>query len=163
MASLNVPVPGRVERVAADVEPELLPFERRRERHTLVAKRFESESLGALESDLRPVLASVRPFELSVTGVDYFAAPTRGAGPVVYLVVESPGLRRLHDRLVERFGGIEGLEGDDYVPHVTLARGGDVADAERLARALDPVTWTASRLDVWSGEYREVVSRIDLR
>jgi len=162
VASLNVPVPGRIERVAADLEPRLLPFDRIRERHTLVAKRFEAASVGALEADLRPALAGVAPFEVSVTGVDCFEAPTRGTGPVVYLAVESPGLRRLHDRLVEQFGAVEGLEGDDYVPHVTLARGGDAADAERLSGPLDPVTWTASRLVVWSGEYREAVSRIDL-
>jgi 2'-5' RNA ligase len=166
VASLNVPVPGRVERAAAAVEPWLTPFERVRDRHTLVAKRFETEDVHALEADLRPFLARVRPFEVRVAGVDYFETPTRGRGPVVYLAVESPDLRRLHAALADEFGAVEGLEGDDYVPHVTLARGGSVADAERLvasATPFDPVTWTASRLDVWSGRYRETVSRIDLR
>ena len=164
MASLNVPVPGRVERVAADLEPRLTPFEAVRDRHTLVAKRFETEDVHALEADLRPRLADVRPFEVAVTGVDYFETPTTGRSPVVYLVVESPGLRRLHEMLAEEFGPIPGLEGDDYVPHVTLARGGRVDDADRLADAsVDPVSWTASALHVWSGRYRETVSRIALR
>jgi 2'-5' RNA ligase len=163
VASLNVPLPGRVERLAADLEPRLTPLERVRERHTLVAKRLDADATR-VESTVRPLLRDVRPFELSVTGVDYFETPARGRGPVVYLAVESPGLRRLHATLVDALGAIEGLEGDDYVPHVTLARGGSVADAERLAAtSLDPVTWTASRLTVWSGRYRETVSRIDLR
>ena len=115
-----------------------------------------------VEAEVRPLLRGVGPFELSVTGVDYFETPPRGSGPVVYLVVESPGLRRLHESLVDAFGGVEGLEGDGYVPHVTLARGGRIEDAERLAGPVDSVTWTASRLDVWSGEFREVVSRIAL-
>ena len=164
MASLNVPVPGRVERLAADFEPRLTPFETVRDRHTLVAKRFETEDVHALEADLRPLLARVRQFEIRVTGVDYFETPTTGRSPVVYLAVESSGLRRLHATLVEAFGALPGLEGDDYVPHVTLARGGSVDDAERLAATtVDSVSWTASRLDVWSGRYRETVSRIGLR
>jgi len=95
--------------------------------------------------------------------VDYFARPPRGPGPVVYLAVESPGLRRLHRRLVERFGAVPGLEGDDYVPHVTLARGGDPAAAERAAtRDVEPVAWTVSELEAWDAERREAIGRIDL-
>ena len=45
--SLNVPVPGKVRRVAGDLHPELVGFDRVRERHTLLAKRFDT----ALDDD----------------------------------------------------------------------------------------------------------------
>ncbi|MFB6302819.1 MAG: 2'-5' RNA ligase family protein [Haloferacaceae archaeon] len=160
MDSLNAPVPGAVERLASDLAPVLAPFDRQRERKSLVCKRFEAYVDRA---DVREALAGAPAVEARVTGVDYFARPLRGPGPVVYLAVESPGLRRIHDRLVDRFGAIPGLEGDEYVPHVTLARGGDEAAAERAAaRDVDPVTWTISRLDAWDVEYGERVGSISL-
>ncbi|MFB6130294.1 MAG: 2'-5' RNA ligase family protein [Salinigranum sp.] len=163
MYSLNVPVPGRVERLASDLLPRLSPFERVRERHTLVAKRFEESNLDRLRERLRGPLAGQPAFEARVTGVDYFDLPARGAGPVVYLAVESPGLGALHERLVDAFGAVEGIEGPEYVPHVTLARGGSLSDAERLAGLdVERVTWTVSRLALWSAEYREAVETIAL-
>ena len=167
MVSLNVPVDGRVKRLAADLRPRLAAFDRVRERHSLVCKRFESaDDAATLATELRTELAatSAPAFEAAVTGVDYFETPLRGPGPVVYLVVESPGLVQLHHRLVERFGAVEGMEGDDYVPHVTLARGGSVDDADRLVDAVDvdAVTWTVSRLHLWDQRYRERVATIGL-
>jgi hypothetical protein len=157
--SLNVPVPGRVRRVAADRRPELAAFDSVREDPSLVCKRFERPP-G--KRPLAAALAGTPAFEAAVTGVDFFAEPTSGAGPVLYLTVESPGLRDLHRRLVERFGAVPELEGDDYTPHVTLARGGARADAERLAGPIEPVTWTVSRLFAWNAAYRAPEREIPL-
>ncbi len=151
MDSLNVPVPGRVRRLAADRRPELAVFDSVREDPSLVCKRFERPPGKRALAD---ALAGTPAFEAAVTGVDFFAEPTSGTSPVVYLTVESPGLYRLHNGLVERFGAIPELEGDEYDPHVTLARGGTVADAERLAGPITPVTWTVSRLLAWNATYR---------
>ncbi len=164
MYSLNVPVPGTVSRVASDLHPRLVAFETVRDRHTLVAKRFGADDRDRLRERLRDALAGVSSFEARVSGVDYFERAAAGPSPVVYLAVESPGLLSLHDRLVRAFGAAEGLEGDDYVPHVTLARGGRVEDAEALAGvSVAPASWTVSELDLWSREYREPVESVRLR
>ena len=164
MYSLNVPVPGGVQRLAAELHPRLTAFDTVRERHTLVVKRLGDDSLARLRERLRPLLRDEPAFEARVTDIDFFERPTRGTGPVVYLAVESPGLVALHDRLCEEFDPIDGLEGDDYVPHVTLARGGSIADAEALADLdVDPVTWTVSALDLWSAELRESAATLRLR
>ena len=165
MYSLNVPVPGSVGRLANDLAPRLTPFDRVRARHSLVVKRFEDGTAPdhhALRERLRPVLRGTPAFELRIAGVDAFQAPPRGPGPVVYLAVESPGLRALHERLVEAFGAVEGLEGPGYVPHVTLARGGDVDDPAAVVGDVEPVTWTASSLDLWDARHRETVASIPL-
>ncbi|SFR32600.1 2'-5' RNA ligase family protein [Halogeometricum limi] len=170
MFSLNVPVHGRVRRLAADLHPELTPFDRVRERHSLVVKRFDTsldpdaDSLPHLRERLRETLRGVEPFEIRVDGIDFFERPTRGPGPVVYLTVKSPGLYDLHDRLCESFGTVAGLEGSEYTPHVTLARGGSVADAETLReRAVDEVRWTVDEVGVWDSRYRENAARIPIR
>jgi 2'-5' RNA ligase len=174
--SLNVPVPGEVRRVAGDLHPELARFDRIRERHTLLAKRFDTaldddaDSLSRLRERLRPLLAgrggaaAADGLDLRVTGLDYFEAPPRGPGPVVYLAVESPDLHALHRRLCAAFGAVAGLEGDGYVPHVTLARGGAVADAAGLIerRSIDPIAWTAGELHVYDSRYRETAARLPL-
>jgi 2'-5' RNA ligase len=161
--SLNVPVPGGVARLAADLAPQLSVFASVRDQHTLVAKRFESGTPATVRARLRETVAPVPAFEARTDGLGVFETPPRGAAPVVYLAVESPGLRRLHEALVAAFGAVEGLEGPDYVPHVTLARGGSLAAARRLAETDVPdVTWTVSQLDVWDPDYREVVGRIGL-
>lgn len=166
MYSLNVPVPGEVARLAEDLRPALLGFETIRERHTLVCKRLGEEPPGGLprlREQVRMALAGAPAFQARVSGIDYFERPPVGDGPVVYLAVESPGLRRVHDRLLEVFPPVDGLEGDDYVPHVTLARGGDVETARRLAdREVEPVTWTVSRLVLWDATYEEDVAAFAL-
>ena len=174
MFSLNVPVPGQVKRLAGDLHPELVRFERIRDRHTLLAKRFDTgldddaDSLPRLRERLRPLLrragAAAGGIDLRVTGLDYFETPTRGPGPVVYLAVESADLRALHRRLCDAFGPVAGMEGDDYVPHVTLARGGSVADAADLVegRTIDPVEWTAGELRIRDSRYREDAARLPL-
>ncbi|WP_411967605.1 2'-5' RNA ligase family protein [Haloferax sp. YSSS75] len=163
MYSLNVPVPGRVARLASDLFPYLAPFDRVRDRHTLVCKRFETSDPDHLRERLRQTLNGTPAFEAQITGIDFFERPPRGSAPVVYLSVESPGLEALHRRLVDEFGAIDGLEGDEYVPHVTLARGGEVADARAVAsREIDPVEWSVSQLDLYDGKFRESVTSISL-
>jgi len=164
--SLNVPVPGDVERLAEDLRPELLGFETVRERHTLVCKRLGDAPPGGvprLREQVRTALAGAPAFEARIAGIDYFVDPPLGEGPVAYLAVESPGLRRVHDRLLPEFSAVEAFEGDDYAPHVTLARGGDAAAARRLAeRDIEPVTWTVDELVVWDAKYEESVATFPL-
>jgi hypothetical protein len=123
------------------------------------------DALAALREDLRPLLSGTDPFDAAVTGVDVFDAPASGSRPVVYLAVESDGLVRLHRRLCAAYGAIEGIEGDDYVPHVTLARGGNPepgAVADLVAAEFDPIRWRVHALDVYDPEFREVAATIDL-
>lgn len=174
MFSLNVPVPGQLRRLAGDLHPELVRFDRIRERHTLLAKRFDTgldddaDSLPRLRERLRPLLRhsglTDGGIDLSATGLDYFETPPRGPGPVVYLAVESPDLHALHRRLCDEFGTVAGMEGEEYVPHVTLARGGSVADADDLVgrHAIDPVRWTAGELRIRDSRYREDAARLPL-
>ena len=173
MFSLNVPVPGQVARLASELHPELTRFERIRERHTLLAKRFDTgldddaDSLPRLRERLRPLLRShaAGSLDLRVTGLDYFETPPRGPGPVVYLVVESADLDALHRRLCESFGTVEGMEGEEYDPHVTLARGGRIADATDLIErtSIEPIAWTTEELRIRDSRYREDAARIPLR
>jgi 2'-5' RNA ligase len=175
--SLNVPVPPAAERLAADLHPQLVAFDRIRDRHTLVCKRFEADEADydRLRERLRVALSPTPAFEARITGIDAFETPTHGPGPVVYLAVESPGLHDLHRRLVASFGAVhDDLEGPAYVPHVTLARGGgeasgtpsspgDASAVERLrAVDIDPITWTVSELHLWSRARREAVWTVSL-
>lgn len=175
MFSLNVPVPGAVKQLATDLQPRLLDFEQVRDDHTLVVKRFpEAElanghpehQLATLQERLRPVISGLPAVEAKITGIDAFGQPPRGDGPVVYLRVESPGLHRIHRTLADTFGVVDGLEGDDYTPHVTLARGGATAAAaatEQLrTRAIDPVTWIVSELVIWDARHRQPAARFSL-
>lgn len=168
MASLNLPVPGDVRRLANDFHPRLTRFDSVRDDYTLVVKRLDGDAWRAdparIRERVRRVLDRTRPFRVSVTGVDVFIDPAAGTGPVVYLAVESPGLHRLHGRLCREFDPVESIEGEDYIPHVTLARGGRVDDAERLAaEPVDDVEWTASEAMVWDARYREAVDWFTLR
>jgi 2'-5' RNA ligase len=153
--SLNVPVPGRVSRLASDLAPDLAAFDRVRDRHTLVIKRLgnpEPEEYARIEQRSREALAGTRPFEARVEQVEQFAVPTAGPAPVVYLGIESPGLLAVHERMVEEFSRIDGLEGHEYTPHVTLARGGSREAASTITdRDIDPVTWTVNELVFWDG------------
>ena len=178
MFSLNVPVPGEVRRVAAELHPDLVGFDRIRDRHTLLAKRFDTaidddaDSLSRLRERLRPILrdhgraggGSTGGLALRVTGLDYFERPTSGPGPVVYLAIESPDLRALHRRLCGAFGAVAGMEDAAYVPHITLARGGQVADAADLVhrRSVEPIEWTAGELRIYDSRYREDAARVPL-
>jgi 2'-5' RNA ligase len=161
--SVDAPVPGRVAALADELSRDLAGFDRRRERHGLVLKRLGDRRPATVRGPLRRALAGTAPFALRVAEVGVFRDPPAGPAPVVYLAVESPGLRATHDRLVEAFGAVEGLEGEAYVPHVTLARGGDPAAADRLeGRTVGPVEWTAQRLVLFDATHRERAGELRL-
>jgi 2'-5' RNA ligase len=163
--SLDVPVPGGIERLAATLHPHLVGFDRVRERHTLVCKRFETADAdpNRLFERVRRALAGAPAIEARTAGIDWFAEPVRGPGPVVYVAIESPGLHDLHRRLVAAFDPIPDLEGDDYVPHVTLARGGPVERAHELASVeFEPTEWTVSELVLHDGRHGERVASLSL-
>jgi hypothetical protein len=174
--SLNVPLPPAVGRLAETLRAERSAFDRVRDRHTLVCKRFGADDVAnaptppsrpdafsRLREDLRPLLADMPPFEAAITGIDAFERPASGTGPVVYLAVESDALVRLHRRLCAAFDPVPAIEGDAYVPHVTLARGGSPDAAKRAVGGLDePIRWRAHALDLYDPEFREVAATIAL-
>lgn len=156
--SCNVPVPSAVSRLARGLAADLIDATPR-DRHTLVAKRLGDGDPRTFAREVREAIEGIPPFAARVDGVDLFRDPPTGTAPVAYLAVESPGLRRLHAALCERFDPIEGLEGDDYDPHVTIARGGD---AHRIAGREVDLEWTVDAVFVWSAGYGEAVERISL-
>lgn len=172
--SLNAPVPGDVRRLASDLQPRLVEFDRIRDDHTLVIKRFSEHELATgqpahrlatLQKRLRPVINGLPAVEAQITGIDTFEQPVRGDGPVVYLAVESPGLHRIHRTLIDAFSPVEKLEGSAYTSHVTLARGGRAAAAaaEQLRdRDIEPVAWTVSELVIWDARHRKPAARFSL-
>ncbi|QPV64601.1 2'-5' RNA ligase family protein [Halosimplex litoreum] len=167
MYSLNVPVPGTVAALARDLGTRLGTADVRvRGEHTLVAKRLgrgDAAAYHELEARAREALRGEAPFEVRVAGVDAFTDVPRGEGPVVYLAVESPGLESLHDRLCDRFDPVDDVEGDDYVPHVTVARGGSVQRAADLRETpIEPIDWTVERLQFWDAEHSQSVSAVSL-
>ncbi|MFB6087066.1 MAG: 2'-5' RNA ligase family protein [Haloarculaceae archaeon] len=164
MYSLNPPVPGDVARLATEVGRQL-PSARRRQRgeHTLVCKRLVGDATyHELEARARDAVAGFPPFEARVARIDCFEDPPTGTAPVVYLAVESPGLEALHRRLCDAFDPVEGFEGEGYVPHVTVARGGSLERARDMTGDIDPVEWTVSELVFWDAERDQSVSRISL-
>ena len=166
MYSLNVPVPGRVRRLANELHPQLAAFAHRPSDHTLLCKRLDATTPSErhrIQRQVREALAGLPPFAVRVTGIDYFENPTSGTSPVVYLAVESPGLDEAHDRLVAELGSIDGLGGDDYRPHVTLARDGRLEDAEVAAGVdVDPIEWTVDRLEFYDAHLEEPAGEIRL-
>jgi len=162
--SLNAPVPGRVAALAADLFPELVGFESIREEHSVLLKRLGDDEFSHLAERVRQELRGAPAVEARITGIDYFESPPRGSSPVVYLTVESPGLQQLHERLVDAFGAIDGLEGENYVMHVTLARGGGDIEAARalVEREIEPITWTITELRLWDAKHGEAARTIPL-
>ncbi|MFA9428135.1 2'-5' RNA ligase family protein [Natronorubrum sp. A-ect3] len=164
MYSVNVPVPGRVRTLANELYPDLVGFEHVREEHSCLLKRLgEADHVAQLQHRAHRALEGAPAVEAQITEINYFEDPPLGSAPVVYLAVESPGLESIHNDLTEAFEVVEGLEGDDYVPHVTLARGGDLETAKRLAdREIEPIKWTVNGLEFWDGTYKLPVSRVSL-
>jgi 2'-5' RNA ligase len=165
--SLNVAIPATVAALAGDLARELSRARARpRGEHTLVVKRLgggDHAAYARIEGRMRDVLRGTAPFAIRVTGVEQFETAVTGPSPVVYLAVESPGLRTLHERLCEEFDIVDGVEGDDYTPHVTVARGGTRAAADRLVeRELDPIEWTVEELVFHDAERGQSVSRVSL-
>lgn len=164
--SLNVPVPGQVKRHASDLEPDLYTFDRVRRTHTLGIKRLGERTpteYARLIPQVRRAISGTPPFEARVTEIDTFEEPSLGAVPVVYLAVEGRELRTLNARLSEIFEPIEGIDGEVYTPHITLARGGSVEERARLSeREIDPISWTVTELVLWDATYEEVATRFSL-
>ncbi|MFB6106517.1 MAG: 2'-5' RNA ligase family protein [Halobacteriaceae archaeon] len=162
MYSVNVPVPPAVQRLAGELAPSLAAFDSVRDEFSLVAKRLESAD-PAVEKRVRRELRDAPAFEARVARVGTFTEPTGGPGPVVYLDVESPGLRAVHERLASVVDPVGGVEGTDYTPHVTLARGGGEDAAERLdGRSVGPVTWTVTELALYDARHGERWGRVPL-
>lgn len=168
MYSVNVPVPNAVHEVARDLRPALTGFQRIRERHrqTLLLKRLPAddrrEYLDA-ERRAREALVGAPAVEARITGLGAFREPPTGSAPVLYLEVESPGLQQLHGMLVDEFGAVgEVLEGDEYEPHVTLARGDGPDLGPLLSREIEPITWTVEELEFYDATYYERISGLSL-
>jgi 2'-5' RNA ligase len=165
--SLNVPLPSDVPALATELAREL-PRARARTRgeHTLVLKRLGTGDRGVFQrrrERTREALAGAPAVDARVAGVDYFETPATGPAPVVYLAVESPGLEALHARLCERFDPVEGIEGDEYRTHVTIARGGAIDAAKRLTRRdVDPIEWTVSALHFFDADRGQRAGRLSL-
>jgi 2'-5' RNA ligase len=157
--SVNVPVPGEAVRLARGLAAECLTATPRRG-HSLVAKRLPDERFATMARQTRETLTGTEPFDARITGVDLFRDPPTGTAPVAYLVVESPELVRIHRRLCETFDPVPGFEGDEYDPHVTVARGGDAADL--LGRDIEPYEWTVERLALWHPGDEQTVESISL-
>jgi 2'-5' RNA ligase len=165
--SLNIQVPAPVAQLASNLARDLPgAHARTRDEHTLLVKRlggqdgFEAERLP---SRVRQAILGTAPFEVAVTGVEVFEEPETGTGPVVYLAVESPGLVALHERLCEEFEPVAHLEGDEYVPHVTIARGGDLGVAKSVAeREVEAVTFEVTDLVIWDAERSLATTRFSL-
>jgi len=167
--SVNVPVPPALRRLADDLAPELAAYEHVRDEFTLVLKRLgDPDSFNATEQRVREALAGAPAFEARVSELGAFRTPPVGPAPVLYLAVESPGIEQLHGRLCERFDPVPGMEGEAYVPHVTLARGIDAGPLNRdptsklVGRSVGPVTWDVTELRVRDGIYGETTARIPL-
>ncbi|MDZ7745160.1 MAG: 2'-5' RNA ligase family protein [Halobacteriales archaeon] len=156
MHSVNVPVPGDIVRLARGLASECLTATPRRG-HSLVLKRLPDERLQGMVREVRAVLSDTGPFEVRIDHVDLFRQPPTGTAPVAYLAVDSPGIDALHRELCQVFDPVEGFEGSEYDPHVTIARGGDAATLS--GRDIEPFEWTVDRLAVWHpGREMEVES-----
>lgn len=158
MYSLNVPVPSEVSKLARGLAAECLTATPR-DRHTLVAKRLDDRSPSALAGEVRRAITGLEPFSAHISGIDVFREPPTGRGPVAYLRVDAPELERLHTVLCDRFDAIGDIEGEAYVPHVTIARGGD---ADRLAGREVSAEWTVDSLLIWAADYGEPTERLSL-
>ena len=163
MYSLNVPVPSHVAALAAQIAAQIPGARpRRRGEHTLVVKRLGTTDPHRLSARAREAVSGVQPFEIRVDRVEQFSAPPTGSAPVVYLAVDSREIAALHERLLAEFSPAEEIEGAAYVPHVTVARGGDEDVVEQATGAVEPVAWTVTELVVWDGTYQEPIERIAL-
>ncbi|MFB6267711.1 MAG: 2'-5' RNA ligase family protein [Halodesulfurarchaeum sp.] len=169
MYSLNVPLPESVRDLADDLRPSLSGFESVRESRdrTLLLKRLpatDRRELLDVEAVARDALADADPVEARIDGLDAFWDPPFGRGPVVYLAVESPGLQDLHRRLVDALGAEPDVEGDDYIPHVTLARGGDPSAVRGLlGREVASPCFTVDTLSVYDTDAHERLGSLSLR
>lgn len=161
MLSVNAPVPGTVKRAVSDLRVHLNDT---RSDHTLVVKRLGEADHGlATRKRVRQALAGQPTVEAALAGIDIFEEPASDTAPVVYLAVESPGLMALHKHLCDVVEPVPGIEGPDYVPHITIGRTTEEAAMERLRdREAPEIRWTVTELKFWDAKYEESVGRISL-
>jgi 2'-5' RNA ligase len=165
--SLNVPVPGQVAKLAADLATPLRTTSATvRRDHTLVVKRLgggDHEAYHRLEARVRDRLRGTAPFAVRFSAVELFEEVPQGAAPVVYLAVESPGLEQVHETLATEFDLVADVEGENYVPHVTIARGGPTDVARAVADTeIEPIEWTIDELVFWDAAREQPVTRLSL-
>nr|WP_233265082.1 2'-5' RNA ligase family protein [Halomarina oriensis] len=159
---MNAPIPADVETVARELQADLPEGCRPRDRLTLVVKRVgEGETdHRELAGRAREALSGASASHARLGGVGTFGDEN---GPVVHLRVESPDLERLHRRLCRSFDPVPDIESENYVPHVTLGRGGDAgAGTSFCEREVEPVEWQVSDLLLWSNRWREPVTSLAL-
>ncbi|QLC33457.1 2'-5' RNA ligase family protein [Halarchaeum sp. CBA1220] len=168
MYSVSVPVPPVVRELIREFRPLLTGFDRVRGQRTatLVVKRLDADDRREYLRAAREAKRALRgapTFDARISDVGVFEEPTGGTAPVVYLAVESPGLWEVHRQLVAELGRVPGLEGDDYTPHVTLARDGPPDAVERVRDYdFDPVTWTVNELEFYDAEHKERIETVSL-
>jgi 2'-5' RNA ligase len=165
--SLNVPVPSSVAALASRLATELPTARvRSRGRHTLGVKRLGGDGPSdypRLEARTREILTGTTPFDVRITGIEVFEQAPVGSSPVIHLAVESDDLRALHADLCAEFEPVDEIEGDGYSPHVTIARGGDLSAAQRMAeREIDTIEWTVDELVFWDSDRIKQVSGVSL-
>lgn len=165
--SLNAVVPPAADEFRDELAEVLDPFEDRRDPLTLVVKRFGSRSnteLASLTRTLGEMLEQWGPIAAEIDGVDVFVDPPGGPAPVIYLGIRSPGLESLHRQLVDRFGVVDqAIEGAQYTPHITLARGGPRTGIDSVTNtSLPSHEWTIEELMLWTARHDSVVTRFSL-
>ena len=162
MWSLNVSIPQNIIRAIEEVTLGVRGWEEICEEPTLVIKRFEKKDLdGHVKSEIRFLLESVEPFGIEIGNLERFDVAERGSSPVLYLEIKSPGVKALHENLIDIFGSVEGVEGENYIPHITIARGGSGDYIEFSGLSCD-TGWTVEMLEFWDGGERKKRSKIIL-
>lgn len=167
MYSLNAPPPPSVEDLRRALERDLSRLETRRSDPSIVVKRFgdvPTDSVDPLADRVERSLRGWGPIAAAIDRIDVFETPSDGGLPVLHLPVDSPGIQDLHGELVEAFG-VERpeVEGPNYVPHLTLGRGGDRVAIERLCGAdVGEHRWTVTELVLRDDTYGRPVRRYRL-
>ena len=162
MWSLNVSIPQNIVRAIEEVALGVRGWEEICEEPTLVIKRFEKRDLdGHVKSEIRFLLESVEPFGIEIENLERFDVAEKGSSPVLYLEVKSPEVKALHETLVDVFGSVEGVEGENYIPHITIARGGS-GDYTVFSGLSCDTGWTVEMLEFWDRGERKKRSKIIL-
>ncbi len=161
MWSLNVTIPQKVSRLIEEMAPALWNWEEICEDPTLVIKRFETKTAKE-ETEIRLLLEKIEPFDVQIGNIRTFDIAQRGISPVLYIEVESPGIEALHEMLVGIFGCVKGIEGQDYTPHITLARG-ECREYIEFEERPDPIQWEADELEFWHSGKMQKRNKIKLK
>ena len=162
MWSLNVSIPQNIVRAIEEITLGVKGWEEICEEPTLVIKRFEKKDLdGHVKSEIRFLLENVEPFGIEIGNLERFDVAERGSSPVLYLEVKSPEVKALHENLVDVFGSVEGIEGENYIPHITIARGGSGDYIEFSGLSCD-TGWIVEMLEFWDRGERKKRSKIIL-